>query len=108
MKQKFLVPSISGDYVSCIAVSEPGSGSDVASLKTYAKKDGDDYIINGQKMWITNAYQADWACLLVNTSDGPVHANKSLICVPMDTPGMYRSSFFPTFSIGQCHLAMFW
>ncbi len=72
-----------------IGVSEPGGGSDVASVKTTAKRVGDDLIINGSKMWITNAYQADWICLLANTStDKPVHLNKSLICVPMNSPGI--------------------
>merc|ERR1712198_241770 len=89
VKKEFLAPSISGDVVACLGVSEPGGGSDVASLKTTAKRVGDDYIINGQKMWITNAFQADWMCLLANTSEGPAHQNKSLICLPMDTPGIH-------------------
>jgi citronellyl-CoA dehydrogenase len=74
--------------VAAIGVTEPGAGSDVASLKTNARKDGDDYIINGSKMFITNGAQADWVCLLCNTSDGPIHRNKTLICVPMNTPGV--------------------
>jgi citronellyl-CoA dehydrogenase len=49
------------------------------------RKDGDDYVISGQKMWITNSLQADWMCMLVNTGDGPVHKNKSLIMVPCAT-----------------------
>ncbi len=81
--EQFLRPSIAGDMVACIAVSELGAGSDVASLKTHARKDGGDYIINGGKMWITNGTQADWACLLCNTSEGPVHKNKSIICLPL-------------------------
>jgi citronellyl-CoA dehydrogenase len=88
LRQKFLAPAISGDMVGCIGVSEPGAGSDVASVKTTARKDGDDYIINGGKMWITNSLQADWMCLLANTSEGPAHKNKSLIIVPMNTPGI--------------------
>jgi len=83
--ENFLRPSISGDYVSCIGVSEPHAGSDVAAIKTTAVKDGDDYIINGSKMWITNGTQADWMCMLANT-DGDSdnrHFNKSLICVPL-------------------------
>ncbi len=88
LKREFLEPSLAGDLVGCIGVSEPGAGSDVAGLKTHAKSDGDDYIINGSKMWITNATQADWVCLLANTGDGPVHANKSLIMVPMNTKGI--------------------
>src|SRR5947199_1434487 len=83
VRREFLSPSISGDYVACIGVSEPGAGSDVASIKTFARSDGGDYVIDGGKMWITNGTQADWICLLANTSDGPVHRNKSLICVPM-------------------------
>jgi len=88
VKREFLAPSIAGDYVACLGVSEVGAGSDVASLKTTARKDGDDYVIDGGKMWTTNGTQADWICLLANTGDGPVHKNKSLICVPMDTPGV--------------------
>src|SRR5438128_11821293 len=88
VRREFLSPSIAGDFVACIGVSEPGAGSDVASIKTNARADGDDYVINGGKMWITNGTQADWICLLANTSDGPVHRNKSLICVPMKSKGV--------------------
>lgn len=88
LKREFLVPSITGDYVACIGVTEPQAGSDVAAITTTARKDGDDYVINGSKMFITNSTQADWMCMLANTGDGPVHANKSLICVPMRTPGI--------------------
>ena len=86
--REFLVPAISGDAVFSIGVSEPHAGSDVAAIKTSARKDGDDYIINGTKMWITNSTQADFICLLVNTSDDPAHKNKSLVIVPTDTPGV--------------------
>ena len=88
LKKEYLAPAIAGDMVGCIGVSEPGGGSDVAALKTHARTEGDDYVINGTKMWITNATQADWCCLLANTSDGPVHSNKSLIVVPMDAKGI--------------------
>jgi len=71
LKKEFLQPSIHGDVVSCLGVSEPGGGSDVAALQTTAKRVGDDLVINGQKMWITNAFQADWMCLLANTQEGP-------------------------------------
>jgi citronellyl-CoA dehydrogenase len=90
LREEFLAPSIAGDMVGCIGVSEVGGGSDVAALKTTARKDGDDYVINGSKMWITNGMQADWCCLLANTSEGPVHKNKSLIMVRMDSPGVTR------------------
>ena len=94
LKREFLAPAIAGDAVGCIGVSEPGAGSDVASIKSYARKDGDDYVISGQKMWITNSLQADWMCMLVNTGDetgvsgGNHHKNKSLVMVPMrEGPG---------------------
>jgi citronellyl-CoA dehydrogenase len=88
VKREFLVPSIAGDYVACLGVSEVGAGSDVASIKTAARKDGGDYVINGGKMWTTSGTQADWMCLLANTSEGAVHKNKSLICLPMKTKGV--------------------
>src|SRR5450631_3486821 len=91
LRREFLAPAISGDAVGCIGVSEPGAGSDVANIKTSARKDGDDYVINGAKMWITNSLQADWMCLLANTSEGASHKNKSLIMVPMNTPGVTRA-----------------
>jgi citronellyl-CoA dehydrogenase len=88
LRREFLSPAISGEAVACVGVSEPGAGSDVAAIRTTARKDGGDYIINGSKMWITNSLQADWMCLLAITGDGPAHRNKSLIIVPMDTPGI--------------------
>jgi citronellyl-CoA dehydrogenase len=87
LREEFLRPAINGDTVCSIAVSEVSGGSDVAAIKTNARRDGDDYIINGGKMWITNATQADWVCLLVNTSSEGKHSNKSLIIVPTDLPG---------------------
>lgn len=88
LRREFLAPAIAGDAVFSIAVSEPHAGSDVAAIKTTAKKDGDDYVINGTKMWITNSTQADYLCLLANTSEGKPHLNKSLIIVPTNTPGV--------------------
>ena len=87
LRAQFLAPAIAGDMVGCIGVSEPGAGSDVAGIKTVARKDGDDYVISGQKMWITNSLQADWMCMLVNTGEGPIHKNKSLVMVPMRENG---------------------
>jgi len=91
LRREFLAPAIAGDMVGCIGVSEPGAGSDVASIKSRARKDGDDYVITGQKMWITNSLQADWMCMLVNTGDGPQHRNKSLVMVPMHLPGIEKA-----------------
>ena len=92
LKREFLAPTIAGERVCSIGVSEPGAGSDVANIRTTAVKDGDDYVINGTKMWITNGTQADWACMLVNTSEGAGHNNKSLIVVPLDAPGVQRET----------------
>jgi len=91
LKRNFLAPAITGDMVACVGVSEPGGGSDVASCKTSAVRKGDDLVINGQKMWITNSLQADWMCLLANTREGKPHMNKSLIVVPMDSPGVIKA-----------------
>src|SRR5215203_5792585 len=90
LKREFLAPAIAGDMVACIGVSEPAAGSDVSGIKSRARKDGDDYVITGQKMWITNSLQADWMCMLVNTGEGPVHKNKSLVIVPMRESGKLR------------------
>lgn len=87
LKREFLAPAIAGDVVVSIGVSEQGAGSDVASLKTRARRDGDDYVISGSKMWITNGTQADWICLLCNTSEGQTHKNKSMIIVPLREGG---------------------
>src|SRR5699024_7928247 len=88
LREEFLAPAIAGEFVASIAVSEPHAGSDVANIKTTAVKDGDDYIINGTKMWITNAPVADFFCVLANTSDGKPHFNKSLIVVPRTAAGI--------------------
>jgi len=88
LRQEFLAPVIAGELISSIAVSETSGGSDVAAIKTTARKDGDDYIIDGSKMWITNASQADWLCTLVNTGEGKPHLNKTLVVIPTKTKGV--------------------
>ena len=93
LRREFLVPAIAGDYVACIGISEAHAGSDVAAIKTHARKEGGDYVINGSKMWITNSLQADFMVTLVNTDpDGQKHQNKSLIVIPMNTPGISKSN----------------
>ena len=91
LRAEWLMPTFAGDLVGCIGISEVGSGSDVANVKSFARRDGDDYVINGQKMWISTGIQADWMCMLVNTSEenGP-HRNKSLIVVPLRSDGITR------------------
>ncbi|WP_135465871.1 acyl-CoA dehydrogenase family protein [Crenalkalicoccus roseus] len=88
LRREYLAPAIAGEVVVSIGVSEEGAGSDVASIRTVARPDGDDYVVSGGKMWITNGMEADWVCLLANTSDGPPHRNKSLIVLPLrERPG---------------------
>ncbi|MFW2387058.1 MAG: acyl-CoA dehydrogenase family protein [Polyangiales bacterium] len=88
LKQKYLVPAIRGETVSAIAVTEPDAGSDVAGIRTRAVRDGDDWVINGSKIYITNAATADWLCLLAVTDPDAGHAGFSQIIVPTSTPGV--------------------
>jgi citronellyl-CoA dehydrogenase len=87
LKQRFLAPAIRGEMVAAIAVTEPDAGSDVAGLRTRAVRDGDEWVINGTKLYITNGIQADWLCLLVRTSDEGGHRGMSQIVFPTDAPG---------------------
>jgi citronellyl-CoA dehydrogenase len=87
LKQQFLAPAIRGEMVGCIGVTEPDAGSDVASIRTRAESDGDAWVINGRKLYITNGTQADWVCLLARTSDEGGFRGMSLIIVPTNTPG---------------------
>ena len=91
LKRRFLAPAIAGDLVAAIGVSEPDAGSDVAAIRTRAVADGDDYVINGSKMWITNGTQADFVTLLVRTSGERGFRGMSLIVVPTNTPGFHVS-----------------
>ncbi len=87
LKAQYLAPSIAGDMVSAIAVTEPDAGSDVAGVKTRAVRDGDDWVINGSKIYITNAATADWLCLLAVTDPDAGYGGYSQIVVPTDVPG---------------------
>jgi len=91
LKETYLKPAIAGDVVSAIAVTEPDAGSDVAAIKTFAKKDGDSYILNGSKTFITNGTQADFLTLLARTSDDPGYRSFSLFVVPTNLPGFQVS-----------------
>ena len=87
LKQTYLAPAIAGTAVCSIAVTEADAGSDVARLRTRAVRDGDEWVINGSKLYITNGTQADWICLLARTSDEPGAKGFSQIVVPTDLPG---------------------
>ncbi|MDX2138696.1 MAG: acyl-CoA dehydrogenase family protein [Chloroflexota bacterium] len=91
LKERYLAPALRGEMVGAIAVTEPGAGSDVGGIITRAERDGDDYVINGSKMYITNGVQADWVCLLARTSPGEGSHGMSLIIVPKETSGFVVS-----------------
>ena len=85
-KHEFLVPALAGDRIAALGISEPDAGSDVASLRTTARRVGDQYVINGAKTYITNGTRADFITLAVRTGDAG-HAGISLLLFPTDTPG---------------------
>jgi citronellyl-CoA dehydrogenase len=87
LKEQYLAPAIRGEMVAAIAVTEPDAGSDVAGIRTRAVRDGDEWIINGSKLYITNGTQADWLCLLVRSSEEGGYRGMSQIVVPTDAPG---------------------
>ncbi len=87
LKERWLRPSISGDAVGAIGVSEPAAGSDVLSIQTQAKRDGDFYIVNGRKIFITNGTQADYITTLVKSSPERGHRGFTLLVIPTDLPG---------------------
>ncbi len=87
LKARYLAPACRGEMVTSIAVTEPDAGSDVAAIRTRAVRDGDEWVINGTKLYITNGTQADWLCLLVRTSDEGGYRGMSQIVVPTDVAG---------------------
>ena len=87
LKDQFLAPALRGEMVSGVAVTEPDAGSDVAAISTRAVRDGDDWVINGSKLYITNGVQADWLCVLVRTSNEAGYRGMSQVVVPTRTPG---------------------
>jgi citronellyl-CoA dehydrogenase len=91
LKRQFLTPALRGELVGAIAVTEPGAGSDVGGIITRAEREGDHYVVNGSKMYITNGTQADWICLLARTTPGEGYGGMSLLIVPTDTPGFIVS-----------------
>ena len=87
LKQRYLAPAVRGEMVAAIAVTEPDAGSDVAGIRTRAVRDGDEWVISGSKLYITNGTQADWLCLLARTSGEGGYRGMSQIVFPTSTPG---------------------
>jgi alkylation response protein AidB-like acyl-CoA dehydrogenase len=85
-KQIFMQPAMTGEWIGALGISEPGGGSDVAALRTTARTEGDDLVISGQKLWITNGSRADFIVLAVRTGDAS-HRGISLVLFPTRTPG---------------------
>jgi citronellyl-CoA dehydrogenase len=87
LKRRYLAPALRGEMVTAIAVTEPDAGSDVAGIRTRAVRDGDEWVISGSKLYITNGTQADWLCLLARTSDEGGYRGMSQIVFPTSAPG---------------------
>jgi citronellyl-CoA dehydrogenase len=85
-KREFLAPAIRGERIAALAISEPDAGSDVAALRTTARREGDELVVSGSKMWITNGARADFLTMAVRTG-GPGHAGISLLLFPTDVQG---------------------
>lgn len=90
-KDEFLAPAIRGEKIACLGVSEPGAGSDVAGIRTHARKDGDDYVVSGSKTYITNGTRADFVTLLCKTDPDAGYGGISILLVPTDLPGFQVS-----------------
>ena len=91
LKQRYLVPAIKGEKISSLGITEPGAGSDVAGIRTRAVRDGDEYVINGSKTFITNGARADFIVLVTKTDPDAGYDGFSLFVVDTDTPGFHVS-----------------
>ncbi|HSO95412.1 MAG TPA: acyl-CoA dehydrogenase family protein [Acidimicrobiia bacterium] len=100
-KRAFLPKILAGELHFAIGYSEPGAGTDLASLRTRAVRDGDEYVINGQKIWTTGGHDADWVWLACRTDpDAPKHKGISMVLVPTDVAGFKHS---PIWVLGGGH-----
>ena len=110
-KAQHLPKILDGSVWWCQGYSEPGSGSDLASLKTAAVRDGDDYVVNGQKIWTTNAHKADWIFTLVRTDpDSKPQRGISFLLIDMKTPGLRSNRLYPSTActtLIRCSFLMF-
>src|SRR5882762_5285911 len=89
LKRRFVEPFNAGELLWCLLYSEPGAGSDLAAVQTRAERDGDEWVINGQKVWTTFAHRADYGLLLARTDwDVPKHQGITFFFLPMHQPGV--------------------
>jgi citronellyl-CoA dehydrogenase len=89
-KLEYLAPAMKGEKIACLGITEPGAGSDVAGIQTTAVRDGDEWVVNGSKLYITNGHRADYIVLVVKTDPDAGYGGFSLLIVDMDSPGVVR------------------
>jgi alkylation response protein AidB-like acyl-CoA dehydrogenase len=93
-QQNWAIPILRAEITAALGMSEPGAGSDLASLRTRAERDGDDFVVNGQKVWTSGAHDADVILTFVRTDqDAPKHQGISVLLIPTDSPGLTRRPF---------------
>lgn len=103
MKQKYLPRMVSGEVITAIAMTEPGAGSDLQGMRTTAIKDGDDYIINGSKTFITNGNMADMVIVCAKTDPSKGAKGISLFAVDTDTPGFKKGRILKKLGLKVCY-----
>ncbi len=91
VRQEVVPPVLAGERISALAITEPGGGSDVAQLRTTARREGDEYVVNGEKIFITSGMRADWITLAVRTGESKGASGISLLLVPGDSAGLSRT-----------------
>ena len=91
VRQEVVPPVLAGERISALAITEPGGGSDVAQLRTTARREGDEYVVNGEKIFITSGMRADWITLAVRTGESKGASGISLLLVPGDSAGLSRA-----------------